>query len=215
MAEETPPPSPEDEETIETGVSSATNEQRIDTKNAYGTDVIQPSFKSLQEIYQYLRDIDTPYDHMIMLEHWLTKYYPAVQIYDEDHFRENYEIFPGKLKETFTSAAGLTVYVFEYAIIVGCGEKALAGYGNRSHLIDTLLEVIAEHVAQTTWKVRFTATHPIYEGIAWAIGYMYGLEINHTPPSDYAYEVAMRLEGLYGKDVPRRYLKTDTTAPKR
>lgn len=150
------------------------------------------------EVQEWLKEID-PQDQEIFLEYYLLHRFPTLQITDElYYFNEVSFAYPGRLLERYASSAGLLIYIYEHAIMVGVGERGFSGESNYGRMIKSIYDVYEKYLPRVLeerrWgKFAFIGTHLHLEEMAWAIAKTMNLPVSELIKTDYAEELLVRL----------------------
>lgn len=156
------------------------------------------------ELVQYLEEgrARETWEISAFVEYFALQRFPALQIFDERVLSDGVpEGWPGRLLDFFRSGSGLTIYLYQYAIIIGTGDAAFSEYSNYTRLLVTLYELYQIHlpkeIARREWgTLAFYGAHERLENVAWAIGRMQGMPVRPTPPSEDAATLYVRLVNL-------------------
>jgi hypothetical protein len=142
---------------------------------------------------------DEKYNPRAMLEYMCLHRYPVIQITDEPiYFGEQETNYPGEFIEKYKTKSGLTVYIYEHAIVIGVADMAFAEYSNYSRMITALYEVyqrtIPEIMKKRDWvHLAFIGTHAQLEDVAWAVAKSLNLPVSELIDTPHAREIYLRI----------------------
>lgn len=150
-----------------------------------------------EDMLNYLMN-DDMFNVSLMVEYLCLARFPVIQIFPKHYLEEEPPAnYPGRLLNTVRAKSGLTIYVYEYAIILGAGDKAFAEWSNYSRMLKTLPEAFTQHLPNKNWdEIAFLASHSNLENVAWAMGYYMDLPVGTVAPNLQTQDIMTRLDNV-------------------